>query len=231
VSLRVLLPNASQLSPVLPNLPLGSLLVLSLDVTPGGSSLVKAAHCVREQPWCPLIVPCAEALARDELAHFVPLPASVTFAGPDDGPDEWRARVVARPDGGHAARLAYLGVRLRGDRVELIRAGLEDFTEGSSIRRRLRRARLPAPHAWRDLCAMCDCLSVAIASGRTQAEMAAACPVSVTTLSRRCQRLFGATWPELCALGTWEAVIECALRHLGVTPPLPPAPSSPHAEL
>lgn len=223
VSISALLPNSSELSPVCPDLPLGSLLVLSLSCPHGGGDLVRAAHIVRTQPWCPLVIRCADQLLREELSHFLPIPASVFFAGREDGHDAWRAGISARPDGGQAARQAYLSLRLRSELVELIRVALQDFTEGSSIRRRLRRARFPAPHVWHDLRAMCECLAFGMASGRPQSEVAAAFGVSVTTLSRRCHRLFRTTWPELSALGNWEAVMECGLRHLGVMDTSPAA--------
>lgn len=214
--LHLLLPDASQLSAIESDPPLGSILVLELDSLYAFGALVDASSFVRQHPWCPLVVLCAEELAAGEIARMTVAPSTVVIARSSETADGWRQAVRCRPNGGRAACLAYLRLRLSAEAVELVRIALEDFTEGSSVRRRLRRARLPAPMVWQDLFDMCDCLTEAIAVGCTQAQMAARLGSSATTLSRRCARLFGETWPCLVAQGSCEAVMECGLRHLGV---------------
>lgn len=211
--LHLLLPHASQLSAIESDPPLGSILVLELDGLHAVGALVNASSFVREHPWCPLVVLCTEELLAGEIARMTAAPSTVVIARPSETPDGWRQAVRCRPNGGRAAWFAYLRLRLSEQAVELVRVSVEAFSEGSSIRRRLRAARLPPPRAWHALFQMCDLVSLAIASGYSQAEIAAVDGVSVRTLSRLCARCFGRSWQEVVSLGCWEAATECALRH------------------
>lgn len=214
MSVAVLYPGASApvVGPSGEPLPLGSILVVA---DTGVSDLADLLDLWQSNPWCPAVVVAADPGTQRDLRRLLPVATRIEGVPAPTTVASICAAVRSTPPSDYDCN-AYLRHRLGEPASDAIVRARDPRYAGTGARRVLHRLGLPGPGYWRILFATVQCLGSAIAGGYTEALAAERAGISVKTMSRRCETLFGTSWRRLVGMSAWEASMELALRDRGV---------------
>lgn len=196
--------------------PLGSILVVPHAIH-GVAQFAETVRFWRSSPWCPTVV----VGSRDVVASSInelrppPMPILASETGTFPAARQVREMVRRRPIPDSADLAAYVMHRCSVSCGALFLAVVHRVAQADTLRRRARVAGRFSPHDWVVVDRCVKAVARAMASGYSEEVTACAIQIDVKTLSSWCTRSFGSGWKSLLAIGSWEGVLEKALRHGG----------------
>jgi hypothetical protein len=218
MSITVLQPGAVSVTPIRPEvlIELGSILVLDVRAGAVLDDLGASIDAWRSNPWCAVALVAPQAIRHALLAPLLPRGMRVVILAEDADLAASARATVAKGVPALEDCCIYLAARLGPATSIPVSHAIDPDFAGSGPRRALGRVGFPPPVFWKRLTGTVRCVATSIAASCSEERVAERFEVSVKTLSRRCDQLFGRSWPELTSCGVWEAVLEIGLRYRGL---------------
>lgn len=213
--LLLLLPGRESAAPAgdLPPAP-GAIAILD-PVEDDPSLLASLGAFLARCPWAPLvIVDRSSAVMIKAALPYLGCRSPTTVEPAAYTVREIRRAVAGRPAPSWHALEGYFDLRLGRIACNLVRDAMT-LGDDRNTRRRLQRLGLQPPANWRAILRVVAATTDARTENRSRSEAAHLLGIAEVTLADWCRRHFRCRWSALLELGSWEAVLEVAVRSGG----------------